>query len=104
MNKFIVTVISAIIASGCATQIQVCEDVVVKAEQVQQCLNLQRQIVNAKGKPIVRTELERRYQLDCVEVRYYRDDQKSDNCQVADEREKVLLEAKKLTKTEQGKK
>ena len=97
MNKSIVAVFTVIITTGCATQEQVCEDVVVKAEQVQQCLNLQRQIVTAKGKPIVRTELERRYQLDCVDVRYYRDDQKSDTCQVADDREKVLLKAKVLT-------
>lgn len=100
MNKSIITVFTIILVSGCATKEQICEDVVVKAEQVQQCLNLQRQIVSAKGKPIVRTELERRYQLDCVDVRYYRDDQKSDTCQVKDEREEVLLKAKALTNKE----
>ncbi len=41
---------------------------------------MQRQIVNAKGKPLIRTELERRYQTDCVEVRFYRDDHQQAIC------------------------
>ena len=54
---------------GCASQSAPCEDVTLASEQIQECHALQRQITNAKDKPIIRTELERRFQQDCVEIR-----------------------------------
>jgi len=66
--------------SGCALSENTCEDVILASEQVQQCQTLQRQISNAKGKPLIRTELERRYQDDCIDVRYYRDGKQAAIC------------------------
>ncbi|MGJ8691545.1 MAG: hypothetical protein ACSHW0_03620 [Thalassotalea sp.] len=80
MNSRVFPLIVIITLSACAAQEPACEDAVVAAEQIQQCQQLQRQIVKAKDKPIVRTELERRYQADCIDVRYYRDDQQSAIC------------------------
>ena len=65
---------------GCALNENPCEDVTLAAEQIQQCQVLQRQIVQAKDKPIIRTELERRYEADCVNIRYYRDDKQFAVC------------------------
>lgn len=65
---------------GCANQQPPCEDVVVAKEQLQQCQQLQKQINAAKDKPIIRTELERRYQQECVEIRYYREQHQSAVC------------------------
>ena len=65
---------------GCATQENACEDVTLAAEQVQACQSLQKQIVNAKNRPLIRTELEHRYQNDCVDIRFYRDDQQVAIC------------------------
>ena len=78
-HKVTITLAIAVL-SGCASQDSACEDAVVAAEQVQQCAALQRQIVKAKDKPIVRTELERRFQSDCIDIRYYRDDQQFAIC------------------------
>jgi hypothetical protein len=36
--------------------------------------------VSAKGQPLVRTELERRYQQDCIDIRYYRDEKQLAIC------------------------
>lgn len=69
----------ALSLSGCASQSE-CEDITLASEQVQQCQALHRQIVNAKGKPLIRTELERRYQQDCIDVRYYRDEKQMAIC------------------------
>ncbi|WDE12318.1 hypothetical protein [Thalassomonas haliotis] len=75
MKKSVFVVPSLLlILSGCATQEKACEDITLVSEQIQQCQALQRQIAKAKGKPILRTELERRYQQDCVDIRYYRDE------------------------------
>ena len=72
MNKSLLIVPSLIMMlSACATQEKACEDITLVSEQIQQCQALQRQIAMAKGKPILRTELERRYQQDCVDIRYY---------------------------------
>lgn len=66
--------------SGCSANNNACEDVTLAAEQVQQCQSLHKQIINAKNQPLLRTELERRYQQDCVDIRYYRDDKQSAVC------------------------
>ncbi|WP_206483378.1 hypothetical protein [Thalassotalea sp. G2M2-11] len=76
-----VTVSSAmVLLSSCATQENVCEDITIANEQLQQCQVLQKQIAKAKDRPIIRTELERRYQTDCVDVRYYRDEHQEAIC------------------------
>ena len=68
------------VLSACATQENACEDVTLASEQIQECQLLQRKITQAKGKPLIRTELERRYQQDCIDVRYYRDDHQQGIC------------------------
>ena len=69
----------AMLLAGCTSN-QACEDITLASEQVQQCQALHRQIVNAKGKPLIRTELERRYQEDCIDIRYYRDEKQMAIC------------------------
>ncbi len=69
-----------IILAGCSSNDNACEDITLASEQIQQCQVLHRQIVNAKGQPLVRTELERRYQHDCIDFRYYRDDKQLAIC------------------------
>ena len=66
--------------SGCASHEEICEDVTLASEQIQQCQTLHRQIIKAKGQPLIRTELERRYQKDCIDVRYYRDEKQLAIC------------------------
>lgn len=69
-----------LLLNGCSSNDNTCEDITLASEQVQQCQILQRQIVNAKGKALIRTELERRYQQDCIDVRYYRDEKQQAIC------------------------
>ncbi len=69
----------AFLLAGCSTN-DACEDITLASEQIQQCQALHRQIVNTKGKPLIRTELERRYQQDCIDVRYYRDEKQLAIC------------------------
>ncbi len=66
--------------AGCSSSDNACEDITLASEQIQQCQALHRQIVNAKGKPLIRTELERRYQQDCIDIRYYRDEKQLAIC------------------------
>ncbi|PCI62176.1 MAG: hypothetical protein COB35_04360 [Gammaproteobacteria bacterium] len=81
MKKIGLLVIVATLAlSGCALSENACEDITLASEQAQQCQVLQRKITNAKGKPLIRTELERRYQKDCIDMRYYRDDKQPAIC------------------------
>lgn len=70
----------AFVLAGCSSNNDACEDVTLASEQVQQCQALQRQIVNTKGQPLIRTELERRYQQDCIDIRYYRDEKQLAIC------------------------
>jgi len=83
---------------GCANQQPVCEDVVVAKEQLQQCQQLQKQITAAKDKPIIRTELERRYQNECVEMRYYREQHQPAVCGNKEKIEALTKEAIKEQK------
>ncbi len=81
MKPFFPLVICSIFTlSGCATKENACEDITLASEQIQECQALQRQITNAKGRPLIRTELERRYQNDCIDVRFYRDDKQPAIC------------------------
>jgi len=70
----------ALAVVGCSSNDNACEDITLASEQIQQCQALQRQIVNAKGQPLIRTELERRYQQDCIDIRYYRDEKQLAIC------------------------
>ena len=83
------------IMSGCSSSSDVCENVNVASEQIQECQSLQRQITQAKGQPFVRTELERRYQQDCIDIRYYRDDQQDAICGNKHKLDDVRKELKK---------
>jgi uncharacterized protein YcfL len=77
--SFLVASISVVL-TGCSSNDDACEDITLASEQIQQCQALHRQIINAKGKPLIRTELERRYQQDCIDIRYYRDEKQSAIC------------------------
>lgn len=94
MKKTLLLSMSVVLLlSGCSSSNNACEDVAVASDQVKQCQSLQRQIVQAKNKPIIRTELERRYEQDCVNLRYYRDDHQGAIC---GNKEKIQKEIKKI--------
>lgn len=81
MKLFVFVCSSVLLFSGCSLYENPCEDVTLASEQAQQCQSLHKQIINAKNKPLIRTELERRYQQDCIDVRFYRDDKQAEICQ-----------------------
>jgi hypothetical protein len=81
MKFYLITCLSLAVSSiSCSFNDNQCEDVTLASEQIQACQSLQKKIAQAKGKPILRTELERRYQQDCIDVRYYRDDHQTAVC------------------------
>lgn len=65
---------------GCASNPNVCEDILEIKEQQAQCQLLEKQISAAKKSTLLRSELERRYQNDCVDTRFYRDDHQDAIC------------------------
>jgi len=80
---------------GCSTIENACEDITLASEQIQECQSLQRQITNSKNQPIKRTELERRFQVDCIDIRYYRDDKQVAICGNKHQIEEALKEESK---------
>lgn len=92
-NQLVMAFSSVLILSACSAN-NACEDITLASEQIQQCQSLHKQIVNAKNKPLIRTELERRYEQDCIEIRYYRDDKQAGICGNKEE----VAEAKNLNK------
>ena len=80
MKQLVLIVSGVLFFSGCSSSSDVCEDVTLASEQVQQCQLLHKKIINSKNKPLIRTELERRYQQDCIDIRYYRDDKQAGVC------------------------
>lgn len=80
IKPFFLAAISVGVLAACSSSENTCEDITLASEQIQQCQALHRQIINAKGQPLIRTELERRYQNDCIDIRYYRDDQQLAKC------------------------
>lgn len=84
--------------AACSSSDSACEDVTLASEQVQACQSLHRQIVNAKGQPLVRTELERRYQQDCIDLRYYRDEQQLATCGNKHKKEEAIKALEQETK------
>jgi hypothetical protein len=79
MNKLLLVVPVVAILAGCSSVDNTCEDVTLASEQIQECQALHKRIINAKS-VIVRTELDRRYQQDCIDIRFYRDDRQSAIC------------------------
>ncbi len=77
---FFIVPLLLVLIGGCSSSKNVCEDVTLASEQIKQCQILKRQITQAKGRPVYRTELERRYQKNCIEIRFYRDDQQAAIC------------------------
>ncbi|MDX2369496.1 MAG: hypothetical protein QNK36_14025 [Colwellia sp.] len=84
----------AIMLTSCSSNDNTCEDITLASEQIQQCQALHRQIINTKGKPLIRTELERRYQQDCIDIRYYRDEKQPAICGNKDRVEEIRKNAK----------
>jgi hypothetical protein len=79
--SIVITATCSILLVGCVASKNACEDITLATEEARQCQALQRQINEAQGKPLIRTELERRYQKDCVDVRFYRDDKQPNICE-----------------------
>jgi hypothetical protein len=98
MNKsFFLSLPITLLLASCSSSDDACEDITIASEQIQQCQALHRQIINAKGDILIRTELERRYQKDCIDIRYYRDDRQVARCgnkhKAAEIREAMQVEA-----------
>ncbi len=90
LSSFVVSLVA-----GCSSVEDVCEDVTLASEQIQQCQALHKQIINAKS-VLVRTELDRRYQQDCIEIRYYRDEKQAAICgnkhKIQEIRQSIIVE------------
>lgn len=93
MKQGLLLSIAAVVGlSACAVQEQACQDINEITEQAQECKVLQRQIKQAKDQPLALTELERRYQTNCIDVHYYRDDRQVAICENKEQIEKVRKE------------
>ncbi len=97
MNKLLLLVVPVVsMLASCSSVDNTCEDVTLASEQIQECQALHKQIINAKS-IIVRTELDRRYQQDCVDIRYYRDDRQAAICgnkhKIKEVRESIKVES-----------
>ncbi|GAA0814800.1 hypothetical protein KO495_12530 [Colwellia sp. D2M02] len=99
MNKslFLALPLGFLLAS-CSSSENTCEDITLASEQIQECQALHRKIINAKGDVLIRTELERRYQQDCIEIRYYRDEHQAAICGNKHKLEEIKQKAKKEAK------
>ena len=81
MNKSVLLALPlSLLLASCSSSDDACEDITLASEQIQQCQALHKKIINAKGDILIRTELERRYQQDCIDIRYYRDDRQAAIC------------------------
>jgi len=80
MNKLLLLALPVVtMLASCSSVDNACEDVTLASEQIQECQALHKKIINAKS-VIVRTELDRRYQQDCIDIRFYRDDRQAAIC------------------------
>jgi len=93
-----ITCLAVVAIAGCSSNDNACEDITLASEQIQQCQALHRQIINAKGQPLIRTELERRYQQDCIDIRYYRDEKQLAICGNKHREEQILDTAQQEAK------
>jgi predicted small secreted protein len=82
MNKLLLLLVLPVVVllTSCSSVDGACEDVTLASEQIQECQALHKRIVNAKGDILIRSELERRYQQDCIDIRYYRDERQAAIC------------------------
>lgn len=96
--SLIIPSLAVVAIVGCSSNNNVCEDVTLASEQIQQCQALHRQIINAKGQPLIRTELERRYEKDCINIRYYRDEKQPAICGNKQRVDKLRETAKDVAK------
>lgn len=94
-SKILFSAVLVSFISACSSTEDACEDVTMASEQIQACQLLQKKIVQAKGRPVLRTELERRYEQDCINVRYYRDDKAFAICGNKKKIEKLIDESSK---------
>ena len=80
MNKLLLSVLPfSLLLASCSSSDNACEDITLASEQIQECQALHKQIINAKS-VLVRPELDRRYQQNCVEIRFYRDEKQAAIC------------------------
>jgi len=95
MNKLLLLLVVPFVSvlTSCSSVDNACEDVTLASEQIQECQALHKKIVNAKS-IIVRTELDRRYQQDCIDIRFYRDDRQAAICGNKDRVKEVRESAK----------
>lgn len=89
---------SILFLASCSSSDNTCEDITIASEQIKQCQALHRQIINAKGQALIRTELERRYQNDCIDIRYYRDEHQSAICGNKHKRQEYIKSAQEEAK------
>ena len=82
MKKLAVLPVVTVILAGCSSTSDECESLAEINRQIQQCEALQKQVRAAKGQPVRLQELERRYQKDCIDSRFYKDDHKVNECKV----------------------
>ncbi len=96
MNKLFLVVSVITLLASCSSVDNACEDVTLASEQIQECQALHKQIINAKS-IIVRTELDRRYQQDCIDIRFYRDKHQAAICgnkhKVKEVRESAIVDS-----------
>jgi len=93
MNKSLFLVLPVItLLASCSSVDNACEDITLATEQIQECQALHKQIINAKS-IIVRTELDRRYQQDCIDIRFYRDDRQAAICGNKDRTKEIRVSA-----------
>ena len=78
--SYLFSALTALTLIGCSSVDNNCENITLASEQIQECQALQRQITHAKNQPLIRTELERRFQVDCIDIRFYRDDKQAATC------------------------
>lgn len=78
--SYLFSALTALTLIGCSSIDNNCENITLASEQIQECQALQRQITHAKNQPLIRTELERRFQVDCIDIRFYRDDKQAAIC------------------------
>lgn len=93
MNKnLLLSALGAIVMSGCVSQENACRDITEISEKAQQCESLRKQIDQSKDSPLKLTELDRRYQLECIDMLYYRSDKQEAVCENKEQIEAIIRE------------
>lgn len=93
MNKnLLLSALGAIVMSGCASQENACRDITEISEKAQQCESLRKEIDASKNSPLKLSELDRRYQLECVDMLYYRSDRQEAVCDNKEQIEAIIRE------------